>query len=105
MEPLFSFSDTDAGHFDDYVSGLAVYPDRVEFTLGWREPRSVVIMAGDIAWVRKGAFAQKNVITIMCHSDAAYELVATWDADAKMEIVVAMRSIIVAGAPRTGAQT
>ena len=104
-EPLFSFSDTDAGHFDDYVSGLAVYPDRVEFTLGWREPRSAVILAGDIAWVRKGAFAQKNVITIMCHSDAAYELVATWDADAKMEIVAAMRSIIVAGAPGTGAQT
>ena len=82
---------------------------RIAWSSRWagasRGPRSAVILAGDIAWVRKGAFAQKNVITILCHSDAAYELVATWDADSKMEIVAAMRSIIVAGASGTGAQT
>lgn len=99
---ICTFLDDKVGYFDDYVSSLAVFPDRVEITIGWREPWSTVVPAGDIAWVRKGAFAQKNVITIMPVSGPAYELVANWDAILKLEIVEALRSIITVAAPAKG---
>lgn len=95
-ESICTFLDEKVGHFDDYVSSLAVFPDRVEITIGWLEPRSIVVAAGNIAWVRKGAFAQKNVITIMPVSGPAYELVANWDATVKLEIVEALKSIMPA---------
>ena len=95
-ESICTFLDEKVGHFDDYVSSLAVFPDRVEIMIGWLEPRSIVVAAGNIAWVRKGAFAQKNVITIMPVSGPAYELVANWDATVKLEIVEALKSIMPA---------
>ena len=85
-EAIFSFLAGKIGYFDDYVSELTIFPERVDITIGWREPRSIVVLAKDIAWVRKGAFAQKNVITIMPASGLAYELVADWDATVKLEI-------------------
>lgn len=100
-EAICTFLDEKVGHFEDYVSSLAVFADRVEITIGWREPRSTVVPAGDIAWVRKGAFSQKNVITIMPISGPAYELVANWDTAMKIEIVEALKSITPAPV-RTG---
>ena len=95
-EAIFSFLADKIGYFDDYVSELTIFPARVDITIGWREPRSIVVLAKDIAWVRKGAFAQKNVITIMPVSGLAYELVADWDATVKLEIVEALKSIVPA---------
>ena len=92
-EAICTFLDEKVGHFEDYVSSLAVFADRVEITIGWREPRSTVVRAGEIAWVRKGSFAQKNVITIMPVSGPAYELVADWDRAMKLEIIEALKSI------------
>ncbi len=92
-EAICTFLDEKVGHFEDYVSSLAVFADRVEITIGWRDPRSTVVRAEDIAWVRKGSFAQKNVITIMPVSGPAYELVADWDRAMKLEIIEALKFI------------
>jgi|GEM_PF-2833229 len=92
-EAICTFLDEKVGHFEDYVSSLAVFADRVEITIGWRDPRSTVVWAREIAWVRKGSFAQKNVITIMPVSGPAYELVAYWDRAMKLEIIEALKSI------------
>jgi len=92
-EAICTFLDEKVGHFEDYVSSLAVFADRVEITIGWRDPRRTVVRAREIAWVRKGSFAQKNVITIMPVSGPAYELVADWDRAMKLEIIEALKSI------------
>ncbi|MFQ5408490.1 MAG: hypothetical protein ACE5FI_08750 [Anaerolineales bacterium] len=92
--PIWAYKVETPGTWEDYVSAIRVFPDRVEYTLGWREPSHHAIRAENIIAIRRGTLSMKNIITITTPEWPPHELVAAWDRQTQEAFIYAVKQVM-----------
>lgn len=92
--PLWRYDAPTPAYWDDYVSHIRVFEDRVEITTGWKTPATFTIPADTITDVVRGLFSTTGFVSIYTADEQVYELMAAWDKPTRMEFVKAIKSIM-----------
>ena len=82
------------GIWDDYTSRLLVFRNRLEYTLGWKNPIEYNIPAAELRSITRGKMTMKNIVIIETTSWPPHELMSSWDRQTQEALLHAVKQII-----------